>query len=509
MIGKRVKQMVWLWLLLLWGQSGCVLGGAETATPAVSPTATQITTSAIIPTATPSPTITPTPAPTPTGTPIAPLVVVNNQTLGENGRLSISRVDSPVAGWVVVLVALADGSEAVLGQTAVSVGRSEEIAVTIDPLAAQSTLAVRLHAESSDNGRFDFPDGDQPLTTPVAFAVDIDLPNPVITIAEQEVGEDGILTIELIFSPAAGWVRIYADVEGEPGTAVGEAKLAEGRNENVRIPLLWREATPTLHAILYEDTVDPDTLNPPDEDLPLLVNGEPAEQIFRVTLPPDVIVYDQPVINGRFTIDHALSSGPGWVVVHADEGGEPGLIIAFAPLAEGINKEVVVDLGETAVAGPLHLQLHHDNDPVGQFDYPETDLPITVAGQIPPPFTFGTNPGNYLITHSQPRPPADDSGQIPITIPFAITDIDAWLVLYSTNSSGQPDQILGQAPIVPGLNRNLTILIDNNAATDTLIATLHLNAPSLETFDFPDGNDVPLRRNQDIIQAPFQLQNAP
>lgn len=437
-----------------------------------------------------------------------PLVMMNNQTLGENGRLSISRVDSPVEGWVVVLAAQADGSEEVLGQTAVSVGRSEEVVVTIDPLAAQATLAVRLHAESSDNRRFDFPNGDQPLTAPIAFAVDIELPNPVITIAEQEVGEDGMLTIDLIFSPVAGWVRVYADAEGAPGMAVGEARLREGRNENVQIPLRWREATPTLHAVLYEDTVDPGTLNPPDEDVPLLVNGEAAEQVFRVTLPPDLIVYDQPVINGRLIIDHVLSSGPGWVVVHADNDGELGLIVAFAPLVDGVNKEVVVDLGGTAVSDLLYLRLHRDDGTIGQFDFPDGDLPVTIAGQVPAPFTVGTNPGNYLITRSQPQPAADPNGQIPITIPYAITDIDGWLVLYSSQD-GRPDQILGQSQLVPGLNRNITILIDETATTPTLIAMLHLDAPPLASFDFPDGNDVPLRRNQDIIQAPFQIEITP
>ena len=505
MIGKRVKQFVWLWLWLL---VACAQDGAATSTPAVAPTATQITTSAIIPTATPSPTATATPAPTPTATPIAPLVVVNNQVLGENGRLSISRVDSPVDGWVVVLAAQADGSEEVLGQTAVSSGSSQDVVVTVDPLSAQATLAVRLHQESSGNRRFDFPDGDQPLTTPVAFAVDIELPNPVITIAEQEVGEDGVLTIDLIFSPVAGWVRIHTDVDGESGTAVGEAKLAEGRNEALQIPLRWREATPLLHAVLYEDSVDPDTLNPPDEDLPLLVDGEPAEQLFRVALPPDLIIYDQPVVNGRLIIDRVLSSGPGWVVVHTDDDGEPGLIIASAPLADGVNEQVVVNLGGTAVSDPLYLQLHHDDAPLGQFDFPEADLPVTVSGQVPVPFTVGTNPGNYLITRSQLRPAADDNGQIPITVPLAITDIDGWLVLYSSQDS-QPDQILGQSQLTPGLNHNITILVDNDAATDILIAMLHLDAPPLATFDFPDGNDVPLRRNRTIIQAPFQLENAP
>lgn len=507
MIGKRVKSLNWLWLCFIL-LVACGQDGAETPTPAASATATKITTSAIIPTATPSPTVTATPVPTPTATPINPLVLVNNQALGENGRLTISRVDSPVDGWLVVLVAQADGSEEVLGQTAVSVGSSQDVVITIDPLAAQATLAVRLHAESNRNRRFDFPDGDPPLTTPVAFAVDIELPNPVITIPAQEVGEDGILTVDLIFSPVPGWVRIHADDQGSPGTAVGEARLVEGRNENLQIPLRWREATPQLHAVLYEDTTDPGTLNPPTEDLPLLVNGQTTEHPFRVTLPPDLVVYDQPVIDGRLIIDHILSSGPGWLVIHTDNDGEPGLIIAVAPLADGVNEQVVVDLGLTAVSDPLYLRLHHDDQPLGEFDFPETDKPVTVGGQLPAPFTVGTNPGNYLITQSQPRPTPNADGQITVTVPIAITDIAGWLVLYSSRD-GQPDQLLGQSWLAPGLNHNLTILVDDNAATDTLIAMLHLDAEPLQTFDYPDGDDIPLQRNRAFIQAPFQLETAP
>lgn len=408
--------------------------------------------------------------------------------------------------WLVILAPLADGTELVLGQTAVSPGIHDEITVEIDPLAARPNLAARLHANNEASSTFDFPEGDEPIGDglAIAFGVDIDLPRPVFVIPEQEIGEDGILQIKTIFSPIAGWLKIHADESGRPGHVVAAIAIDEGLNEQLQFPLRWREATPQLHAVLYEDTIEPGFLNSADEDIPLSVSGEPVEEPFYVTFPPDVVVYDQPIIDGRFVVDHVLSSGASWLVVHLDTDGEPGPIIGFAPLVDGINKEIEVELSQTAVTEQLHIRLHADDDPVSSFDFPQADKPIPVANQVPAPFTLNTAPGNYLVTMDQPLPDTE-SDETAVIVPTTVTDIESWLVIYNSTDGERPNEMLGHIWLAPGINHNLAVTIPTAELTETLFATLHFDAPPLETFNFPDGPDVPLRRNRAIIQASFSL----
>ncbi|MEM7115879.1 MAG: hypothetical protein AAF614_25785 [Chloroflexota bacterium] len=477
------------------------------ATPTPTVEATQITTFAMIPTATPTLPPTATPTPTPTATPIPTSLQVSNQILTEDGRLTISRVTSPLPAWVVVVAPLEDGTEMVLGQTAVSAGIHEDIVVEIEPLEARPNLAARLHDDSEETDQFDFPEGDAPLDTAIAFTIDIDLPRPIVTIAEQEIDEDGLLQVETIFSPMAGWLKIHADDNGAPGAVVAETALAEGLNENLVLNLRWREATPQLYAVLYEDEVEPGVLNSEAEDGPLLVNGDPAVEPFRVSLPPDVIVYDQPVVNGRFAVDYALSSGPGWLVVYLDEAEEPGAIIGFAPLEDGVNRYVEVELGQTAVTEQLFIIMHADDDPVGTFDFPQLDKPFAVGGQIPAPFMFQTAPGNYLVTQDQTVEEIGEE-ETAVTVPITVTDVEAWLVIYNSTSNGTddiPNEILGNVLLPVGINHNILVNVPTEELTETLFAVLHLDAPPLEAFDFPEGNDVPLRRRQTPIQAAFTV----
>ena len=94
-----------------------------------------------------------------------------------------------------------------------------------------------------------------------------------------------------------GWLLIHTVQNGEIGQVLGAAYLKSGLNEALAISIPWREATPELVGVLYEDNGRFQRLDFPNDDLPVLAGGELVMRSFSVSLPPDVYVLDQPVID--------------------------------------------------------------------------------------------------------------------------------------------------------------------------------------------------------------------
>jgi hypothetical protein len=59
--------------------------------------------------------------------------------------------------------------------------------------------------------------------------------------------------------------------------------------------------------------------------------------------------------------------------------------------------------------------------------------------------------------------------------------------------------------IPAGINRNVSIEIDSDLATDTLQAILHIDSGGFQEFDYPDGLDFPMQRSRNFIQVLFEL----
>lgn len=490
----RAKTLSIVLVLLL----GMLVACGEEATPPPETEEVGSSSAAFIPTSTPevepTPDIPPTPTPEPT--PVSPMIRISQDSVGEDGRLTFDEVALPDNGWLVV----ADSEGNVLGHTAVPAGSNADLTIDIDPFALTDPLSATLHTDAGESGTFEFPGADEPvdaLTADITFSVALELPAPAIEIADQPVSADGNLLISRAYLQEPGWLIIHADQDGEIGPAVGQIFLDAGLHEETTTRIQWRSATPQLYAVLHIDAEQPGGYEP-ERDLPVLVDGTAVVTAFQVDLPPDLLVYDQPVVNGQLIVERALSSGPGWLVVYTDEEGQPGFIIGFEPLEPGINREIVMEVVETAVTPQLFLQIHEDTDPLGEFDFPGGD-PVTLEGRIQGPFLMRTTPGNYLITRDQAL-----EDEAAVVVPLVITDLNTWLVIYADNE-GEAGDIIGRVWLEAGVSRDVSVEIDPELATETLYAILHQDAGELEAFDFPGGGDVPLQRNRSIIQAPFTL----
>lgn len=472
---------------------------------------TAVTTPIPTNTAVAPPTDTPIPAtstPTPQPTPSTPTVTAADQPLEDNGVITIASVTVPEAAWLVIH-AIHDGQVGeVLGFTAVPAGTSSDVSITIDPLQATLQLAAMLHQDAGESGEYEFPGPDAPWleagqAVAAEFAIDIRVTRPEITIADQELLDDGLLQVESVYAINPGWLLIHADADGAVGDLLGFTAVKTGPNENLTVPIQWRQATPTLHAVLYEDRERTNQLDYPEGDLPVIVNGQPVIDAFNVTLPPDIFILDQPVIDGQIVVDRVISNGPGWLVVYYDDGGLPGLIIGSAPLADGLNELVEVTIIDSAVTDQLHLQIHDDEEPIGEFNFPGADNPRMYHGRLPATTTFLTNSGNYLLAKDQV---VEDET---VTMPLIVLEEPAWLVIRN-GSEPEAGTILGRTWLPAGINRDAAVelALDPELAYEALVAVLHTDAEELEQFEYPNGGDQPLEYNGRVIYAPFNLLTA-
>lgn len=493
-----LKQRVVILLILL------LLAACLTACSREEPTPTATATA--VPEATIPAAPTPTRTPAPTATPITPALSVSDQALDIDGVLVIDSVTVLEPAWVVIHAERDGVVGEVLGQTAVSPGATTDVEITIDPLQATDALTAMIHDNAGSESQFDFPGQDNPLlvagsTIAQSFAIDRQIQLPEIQASDQDVLEDGLVRINSVRLPKPGWIVIHAQENEAVGPVLGFTFVQPGVTENVVVHIPWREATPTLYAMLYEDTGREQRFDFPEEDLPILAVGEPVVTEIQAAYPPNLVVFDQPVIDNRIVVERVISSGPGWLVVYADDGGSPGIIIGSAALAAGLNEAVSVGLLGPEVTDQLFIFLHQDTEAGDAFNFPAADPQLMYQGRIANPFSFRTDPGNYLGSRDQVLQEVE--GETAVLVPFTVTEVDAWIVIYNDNN-GDLGDIIGQAWLPPGVNREVIITIDPEAVTDTLYAVLQWDAGTVQTFE-PGGTDIPFQRNRSIIQAPFSI----
>ena len=480
-------------LLLLTTLTACaLLDGAE---------ATEERPTVAFATVTLTPEPTPTRTPVPTATPIAPRVEMDDQPLDDSGELTAAEVALPGPGWLVVL-ADDDGEPGeAIGQTALAGGVHANVAVTVDSQLATETLYARLHLDAGTEGVFEYPGEDEPYAGEpgATFAVELQLPRPVVEAAEQNVAEDNVATVARVELLEPGWVLIHVDDDGQAGTVIGGVRLEAGAHENVPITIDRRYATPALYVVLHEDDGQPNVLELPDSDRPLLVNGQPVTAAFAAHYPPDILVYDQPFLDGAVVVQRVISEGPGWVAIYSDEEGQPGLIIGFAPLEDGLNENVRVELIESAVTTQLYARLHEDTTPGDEFDFPGNDAVVRYEERMPQATAFRTDLGAMVLVHDQPL--VDDS----VTARMVIVPVNAWVAVHAAAEDGQPAGMLGRTFVPAGINHNVVVALDPAPENAPAILVLYEDQGEPEEFDAL-GVD-PLLTNDDnrLIRVPFVI----
>lgn len=212
---------------------------------------------------------------------------------------------------------------------------------------------------------------------------------PSVTVEDQAINpDDGIVIVPEAVSPALGWVVIHADDNGQPGDVIGYRAVHEGVNKDLIVPIDVEAATPRLYAMLHLDLGQRGKFEFPGVDKPVTVNGQVVVKSFQVTgLPeptptPSVTVENQPIKNGTVTVADVVSDGPGWIVIHRDEGGAPGTVIGYAAVESGDNQNVQVEVDVAQATDTLYAMLHTDAGQQGTYEFPGADSPVEVDGEV-------------------------------------------------------------------------------------------------------------------------------
>ncbi|MGB1249693.1 MAG: DUF7282 domain-containing protein [Candidatus Promineifilaceae bacterium] len=472
----------------------------ETLEPTTVVVPTTVPTS-IPPTATPTP-IPPTRVPEPTATaePVRSQIKLENQTVGDDGIVRVEQVISAEDGWLKLT-----SGDIELVTLKLYAGTTNGIEIDVDPLLLGSTLTARLFAGEGD--AFDpsihqiaMVDG---IAVEALAAIELQIITPQVVMLKQEVFEDGIIIAESLVATEAGWLAIHSDANGALGEMVGFYVVrGAGVYAQIPIPIIWRLATPTLHAVLYADGGEIGRFEPASDPI-IEVQGLPVQTSFSVTYPPDIYILNQPVISNTVTIERVISDGPGWVTIMFETPEEtPGNIIGFAPLQNGVNENIVVDIVPGASTNILYAQLHQDGNPVGEFDFPGGDMPAQHNDQVHT-FPFNTDEGNYVVSANQPV--QYEGGVATINVPMTVSDLAIWVVVRAELAEGVLGDVLGYTWRDAGIHRDVSVEIDVENATETVYVTLHIDRDQLQVFEFPDGRDFELQRRRAPIASPFTI----
>ena len=94
---------------------------------------------------------------------------------------------------------------------------------------------------------------------------------PSVSVSGQQV-QDSNVVIEKVVAAEPGWMVIHADVDGKPGTVIGQTAVEVGENSNVVVEIDLEKATPTLFAMLHYDAGEVGVYEFPGDDVPVKID---------------------------------------------------------------------------------------------------------------------------------------------------------------------------------------------------------------------------------------------
>lgn len=315
-----------------------------------------------------------------------PSISVSDQV--SDGSVVISSVTSDGPGWVVVR-GVSGGSRPgpVLGQTAVEAGTTENVQVDLNLDLATPQLFAVLHADDTNVGTWDFgveSGADAPVSVDDSPVRQL-FTAYVIEISDQLVADDNTVVADTVVMDAPGWLVVHSDSNGQPGPVLGFAAVRAGRNSNVAVELNTDGRTDVLWPMLHVDTGaagEYEFGTVAGVDNPVSQNGQIA--MVAIMTVPNVVADDQEVGadeagNPTVVIQSALSQGPGFIVIHSDNNGQPGPVLGYAPLTDGVNTDVTVTLDQGTPGAVVWPMLHEDTGTEGEYEFGSVegaDLPV-------------------------------------------------------------------------------------------------------------------------------------
>jgi len=246
------------------------------------------------------------------------------------------------------------------------------------------------------------------------------------------------------------------------------------------VPLLAQEATPE-----------------PTPDMP--APAEAGGNMGMMSSDPAVQVMSQAVLNGMVTISRVDADAAGFVVIHADENGEPGHVVGVAAITAGGADNLAIMIDGAMATPVLHAMLHTDDNTQGVFEY--NDNPAADA-----PLTGGYTTFTIAAIFAYDQQPIENT----VIIASAISETGGWLVVHADNN-GSPGPVLGQALINPGTNPAVIVPLAADGQTPVLWPMLHVDDNTVGTYEFGqvEGADAPVVVEGQVATRPMNATETP
>jgi hypothetical protein len=235
----------------------------------------------------------------------------------------------------------------------------------------------------------------------------------------------GVIMVDSVTATQAGWLLIWKDVNGAPGSLLGFAAVHQGVNTGVAVDIKTTDrngddaVTPTLWATLASDPnadyplASPDpTIMPSDSVLTVgfassAAAGAASAVASAITVPTtggvssspiapkqnQISVHRQDTNTGVVMVDSVTATQDGWVLIWKDANGAPSSLLGFTAVHQGVNTGVAVDLktadhnGNDDITPTLWATFMPDPNATTPFAVPD---PLTAPGSSVLRVTFGS-----------------------------------------------------------------------------------------------------------------------
>ena len=137
------------------------------------------------------------------------------------------------------------------------------VSTAIPPTAKPATAPTKIVKPASTPS---------PAASPTLQSVSTPTPRPTtindLVVQDQAINSDSVL-VNLVDAMKPGWVVIFTDENGQPGTVLGYAAVPAGISEDVKVTIDSKEATDKLIAMLHIDEGKIGTFEYPGPDEPV------------------------------------------------------------------------------------------------------------------------------------------------------------------------------------------------------------------------------------------------
>ena len=338
-----------------------------------------------------------------------------------------------------------------------------------------------------------------------------------ISIQSERTPDNGQITIDSVTALQTGWIVIHPDNGSNapivPGV-IGKARIDSGITTLLSIRLdsvvvngeiLWA----MLHADdgqvgVYEfDGIG-------THDQPIMQDSIIVMTRFAISqTDPRIEIDEQLPINNSVLLRRVHAAENGWVVIHANDDGIPGAVLAMAPVVEGVTLDVSITLPTDSTwlltAGDsLWATLHYDRGVEGSYEFPGVDSPVQLQnGEIVTvPFLI-SQPDMLSITVND-----QEIVEKTILVDEIITEGPGWITVQRDNGQGGPISTvgIGHTQVFAGKNTSISISLDQSVSKGgRLWIVLHDDDGQRGVYEFPDF-DLPVFVDGNKVLASFLVQ---